>query len=65
MPYVDVSGIKLYFEDHGIGDPIIFIHEFGADQWEDQIRYFSRTHRCLAYNARGYPPSDVLDDPAA
>ncbi len=67
MPYVDVSGTRLYFEDHGVGYPIIFLHEFGADlrQWEDQVRYFSRTHRCIACNARGYPPSDVPDDPAA
>jgi len=67
MPYVVASGTRLYFEDHGVGYPIIFAHEFGADlrQWEDQVRYFSRTHRCIAYNARGYPPSDVPDDPAA
>lgn len=29
------------------------------------MRYFSRRYRCIAYNARGYPPSDVPDDPDA
>lgn len=28
------------------------------------MRFFSRDYRCIAYAARGYPPSDVPDDPA-
>jgi pimeloyl-ACP methyl ester carboxylesterase len=66
MPHVDASGAKLYFEDNGQGYPIIFVHEFGSDarQWEAQLRYFSRAYRCIAYNARGYPPSDVPEDTA-
>ena len=61
MPYVDATGAKLYFEAHGNGYPIIFAHEFGYDirQWETQVSYFSRAYRCVTYNARGYPPSDV------
>lgn len=64
MPYVDATGAKLYFEEHGDGYPMIFLHEFGYDirQWEMQVRYFSRAYRCVAYNARGYPPSDVPED---
>lgn len=64
MPYVDTSGAKLYYEETGSGYPIVFVHEFGSDcrEWETQVRYFSRSYRCIAYNARGYPPSDVPDD---
>jgi pimeloyl-ACP methyl ester carboxylesterase len=64
MPYVDASGAKLYYEETGSGYPIIFVHEFGSDcrEWEIQVRHFSRAYRCIAYNARGYPPSDVPDD---
>jgi pimeloyl-ACP methyl ester carboxylesterase len=29
------------------------------------VRFFSRRYRTIAYNARGYPPSDVPADPAA
>jgi hypothetical protein len=56
MPYVDAGGVKLYFEESGHGYPIIFIHEFASDLrgWEAQLRYFSRSYRCIAYNARGY-----------
>jgi pimeloyl-ACP methyl ester carboxylesterase len=64
MPYVDASGAKLYYEETGSGYPIIFVHEFGSDcrEWETQVRSFSRAYRCIVYNARGYPPSDVPDD---
>ena len=66
MPYVDAVGARLYFEEHGDGYPIIFVHEFGSDhrEWSVQVQYFSRAYRCITYNARGYPPSDVPEDAA-
>jgi pimeloyl-ACP methyl ester carboxylesterase len=66
MPYVEATGAKLYFEEYGQGYPIIFIHEFASDirGWENQLRHFSRGYRCIAYNARGYPPSDVPEEAA-
>lgn len=41
--------------------PLLFVHEFSNDMrgWEAQVRYFSRSYRCITFNARGYPPSDV------
>ena len=30
--------------------------------WEAQLRHFSRCYRSIAYNARGYPPSDVPEN---
>jgi pimeloyl-ACP methyl ester carboxylesterase len=67
MPYADADGVRLYFEEAGSGSPVIFAHEFATDHrgWEPQMRYFSRRYRCVAFNARGYPPSDVPDDPEA
>jgi len=61
MPYADSNGVKLYYEETGAGTPAIFVHEFAGDyrSWEPQVRYFSRRYRCITYNARGYPPSDV------
>ena len=66
MPYVTTKdGVELYYEETGSGTPIVFVHEFGGDyrHWEPQMRYFARTHRCIAFNARGYPPSAVPEDP--
>jgi len=62
MPYVTADdGVRLYYEESGQGTPILFVHEFMGEyrSWEAQMRYFSRRYRCIAYNARGYPPSDV------
>ena len=44
----------------------MFVHEFADDVrgYEPQVRYFGRRYRCIAFNARGYPPSDVPEDPA-
>ncbi len=68
MPHATSSdGVRLYFEETGSGEPIVFIHEFAGDYraWEPQVRHFSRAYRCIAYNARGYSPSDVPEDPAS
>src|SRR5215813_3904894 len=61
------DGVQLYYEETGSGTPVVFVHEFGGDHrsWEPQVRYFARRYRCVAYNARGYPPSDVPADPAS
>ncbi len=55
------DGVKLYFEETGEGTPVVFVHEFAGDlrAWEPQMRHFGRRYRCVAFNARGYPPSDV------
>lgn len=56
--------VKLHYEETGAGAPIVFVHEFAGDcrSWESQLRYFGRRYRCIAFNARGFPPSDVPDD---
>jgi pimeloyl-ACP methyl ester carboxylesterase len=58
------DGVRLYFEETGAGAPIVFVHEFAGDfrSYEPQVRYFSRRYRCIVYNARGYPPSDVPEN---
>jgi pimeloyl-ACP methyl ester carboxylesterase len=65
MPHATTDdGVSLYYETAGEGVPIVFVHEFGGTlySWEPQMRYFARRYRCVAFNARGYPPSDVPDD---
>lgn len=66
MPHaVTDDGVKLYYEEAGTGTAILFIHEFADDYrtWAPQFTHFSRNYRCIAYNARGYPPSDVPESP--
>ncbi|HMA71795.1 MAG TPA: alpha/beta hydrolase, partial [Xanthobacteraceae bacterium] len=62
MPHITTDdGVKLFYEEVGDGIPIVFVHEFAGDSrsWEPQLRYFGRRYRCIAYNARGFAPSDV------
>ncbi len=68
MPMIDArDGVRLHAECSGSGTALLFLHEFAGDHrsWEPQVRYFSRCYRCITFAARGYPPSDVPEDPAA
>ena len=68
MPFVAADdGVRLHYEETGSGFPVLFVHEFAGDcrSWEPQVRAFSRRYRCVTYNARGYPPSDVPAEKAS
>jgi len=55
------DGVRLYYEVTGTGPPMVFVHEFAGDHrsWEPQVRGLARWFTCIAFAARGYPPSDV------
>ncbi len=66
MPHITAGdGVRLYYEEAGSGSAVVFVHEYAGDwrTWEPQMRYFARTRRCVTYSQRGYPPSDIPDDP--
>src|SRR3989449_10458419 len=65
MPKARVNGVNLFYEETGQGAPLVFVHEFAGDfaSWHLQVRFLSRRYRTIAFNARGYPPSDVPEDP--
>ena len=67
MPTFSANGVDIYYEVTGQGYPLIWSHEFGGsyDSWEAQVKFFSRRYQVITYAARGWPPSDVPEDPAA
>ncbi len=67
MSTARVNGLSLFYEETGQGTPLVFVHEFAGEarSWHLQVRFFARRYRTIAYNARGYPPSDVPEDPKA
>jgi pimeloyl-ACP methyl ester carboxylesterase len=67
MPNVAVGSVKIYYEETGRGIPLVFVHEFAGDaqSWRLQTTFFGRRYRAIAFNARGYPPSDVPSAPEA
>ncbi|MGW5188097.1 alpha/beta fold hydrolase [Kribbella sp. NPDC004138] len=62
MPHIRVgqenSGdIELYYEDHGVGAPVVLIHGYPLDgrSWEKQeAALLDAGHRVIAYDRRGF-----------
>jgi pimeloyl-ACP methyl ester carboxylesterase len=67
MPHAPINGVRLFYEVTGSGVPLILVHEFAGDgrSWDPQVKFFARRYQVITYNARGYPPSDVPEDPEA
>ena len=67
MPLERVNGADLFYESTGEGVPLVLCHEFAGDMraFEPQVRQLARRYRVVAWNYRGYPPSDVPEDPDA
>ena len=65
MPYVTVgteneSDIKIYYEDHGSGQPVVLIHGYplNSDSWERQEPVLlSAGYRVIRYDRRGFGSS--------
>jgi pimeloyl-ACP methyl ester carboxylesterase len=79
MSTVLVNGIKLYYEEHGTGAPILLIHGTSSSAlvWGDAVKEVAKRGRCIVYDRRGcfrserpvpYDTTDVTehaDDAAA
>jgi len=55
------DGVSLYGESSGSGVPIVFVHELAGScrSFDLQVAAWKDRWRCVAFSARGYPPSDV------
>lgn len=58
--YATVNGIRLHYVSAGKGPLILFVHGFPEFwyAWKNQLEEFSRTHRAVALDMRGYNLSD-------
>ena len=56
MPLVECNGTDLYYEDHGTGQPLVFLHGAwaGCRYFEAQITGLSTEYRTVAYDFRGH-----------
>ena len=51
------DGTEIYYNDWGVGQPIVFSHGWplSADAFEDQMFFLaSRGYRCIAHDRRGH-----------
>ena len=60
MAFASVNGVRLYYEMHGAGDPIVLIPGLGLDHFYFQyaIPELQRHFRVVAYDPRGTGESD-------
>ncbi len=60
MPEAHVNGIRLYYEEHGEGAPILCIHGGGSSalMWADAVEELARLGRVIAYDRRGCTRSE-------
>lgn len=56
MPYARINGARLYYQQHGRGPDVVFLHGAGGNHlsWWQQVVAFSAHHRCTVYDARGW-----------
>ncbi len=67
MPKLDRDGVKIHYEVHGSGPPLLLTHGYSSTSamWQGQIEALSRRHRLVLWDMRGHGQSDYPDDPAA
>jgi len=55
LPYAEVNDVKLYYNVHGEGEPIVFIHGAAVTSkvWEFQKEHISRHYKMIVYDLRG------------
>jgi serine-type D-Ala-D-Ala carboxypeptidase len=53
---VSIDSARLYYEESGSGEPVIFLHghSFDRRQWQPQVKAFERRYRVIRYDLRGY-----------
>ncbi|MCC6236040.1 MAG: alpha/beta hydrolase [Dehalococcoidia bacterium] len=56
MPYASLPGIDLYYESHGEGPAVTFLHGAGGNHisWWQQVPTFSAQYRCITFDHRGF-----------
>jgi len=64
MPYAQSSGVKIYYESHGSGPAIVFLHGAGGNHaaWWQQTAYFRSAYQVITIDLRGFGRSDNVTD---
>ncbi|MGE3643184.1 MAG: alpha/beta fold hydrolase [Beijerinckiaceae bacterium] len=65
MPWSNRNGLRIHYEVHGDGPPLVLVHANPFDRrlWTYQVSRFSPFFRVIAVDLRGYGLSDKPDAP--
>jgi pimeloyl-ACP methyl ester carboxylesterase len=66
MPKIDRNGVRVYYEIHGDGPPLILTHGFSSTSamWKGQVEALSKDHKLILWDMRGHGQSDYPGDGA-
>ncbi len=61
MPYATVNGIRMHYETHGAGDPVLLISGLGGPGvgWLFQVRDLSPRYHVITFDNRGVGETDM------
>ena len=64
MPFAHVNGIDLFYESHGEGPAIVFLHGRGGNHlsWWQQVPYFESRFRCITIDHREFGLSKEVNN---
>ena len=67
MPKINRDGVKIYYDVHGSGSPLLLTHGYSSTSamWQGQIEALSKNHKLVLWDMRGHGQSDYPDDPKA
>ena len=67
MPKIDRNGVKIYYELHGDGPPLLLTHGYSSTSamWQGQVEALARRYKLVLWDMRGHGQSDYPEDPAA
>jgi pimeloyl-ACP methyl ester carboxylesterase len=67
MPKLNRDGVKLHYEVHGSGPPLLLTHGYSSTSamWQGQIEALAKQHTLILWDMRGHGQSDYPDDAAA
>lgn len=65
MPFAEVNGLKMYYEERGSGPPLLLIMGITAscDVWEKHVSYWEKHYRCIIFDNRGVGATDKPEGP--
>ena len=56
MPFLERDGARLYYETHGAGPALVFVHGLGGGHlsWWQQVPHFRDRYTCVVFDHRGF-----------
>jgi pimeloyl-ACP methyl ester carboxylesterase len=63
MAFANADGVRIYYETHGEGPAILFVHGSGGHHmaWYRQVAYLRRWYKVVTIDLRGFGNSDPIE----